>query len=164
MSPQQPVPPTSTAPTSNAPGTSRPDQKTNATPAPGSGAPASRVVVGSEPAIILLDDHRRIVAARPSCALLFGRSQNELAGLRLESLLKNGVHADLEKFLHSAGAAGQGEYKTTVKVIVLKKDGSEVPAQCTLKRLWNHPQYCWTAAFQENGPATTSQLPNSFFS
>jgi PAS domain-containing protein len=67
--------------------------------------------IGSEPAVLLLDVNRKIVAAHPSCAELFRQNHNELVGLPLEALLKRDPQNELERVLQSQDAAGPGEFK-----------------------------------------------------
>jgi chromosome segregation ATPase len=121
------------------------------------GGPKSSI----EPAVLLLDAAGKIVAAHPTCSALFGQNHTEMVGLHLKTFLKGASQNEMENLLQSQSAIDQGESKTTLNVSIQRKDGTELSARVTLKRLWRNSQFGWTATFQEHTPGSELPAPAS---
>lgn len=126
------------------------------------GTPRSKSI---EPvAVVALSESGEILAAREACAAIFGRDPASLVGQNICMLLKDGFDNDVGRFLHRHRAGKNPAGTTAMRVLALRKDGTEFLAQVTTLT-WNWDtaittkadvsRLCWTAAFRDLGAPPT---------
>jgi PAS domain S-box-containing protein len=128
-------------------------RKTAALPA----APMITPVVG-DVAVLALGEAGEILAARDACPAVFGWEAPALVGQNVRVLLRGGLDNDVGRFLHRHRAGKNPTGTGALRVQVVRKDGSELPAQVTtLTWYWDTTEakkadssrLCWTAAFRD---------------
>jgi chromosome segregation ATPase len=120
---------------------------------------------GGEPvAVLALSESGEILAAREACGVIFGRDPASLVGQNICMLLKDGFDNDVGRFLHRHRAGKNPAGTTEMRVLALRKDGSDFLAHVTtLTWQWDTAitkkadvsRLCWTAAFRDLGVPST---------
>lgn len=138
-------------------------------------APKINPVVG-DVAVLALGEAGEILAARDACCAVFGWEPPALVGQNVRVLLKGGLDNDVGRFLHRHRAGKNPTGTSGLRVLILRKDGSEFPAQVTtLTWYWNTTatkkadasRLCWTAAFRDlsmeakSAPQAATDVSNS---
>jgi PAS domain S-box-containing protein len=109
-------------------------------------------------AVLALGEAGEILAARDACRAIFGWEPPALAGQNVRVLLKGGLDNDVGRFLHRHRAGTNPTGTSALRVLAVRKDGSEFPVQVTTLT-WNWDtkvtkkadasRLCWTAAFRD---------------
>jgi len=116
-------------------------------------------------AVLALGEAGEILAARDACSAIFGWEPPALVGQNIRVLLKGGLDNDVGRFLHRHRAGKNPTGTSALRVLAVRKDGSEFPAQVTTLT-WNWgtsvtkkadvSRLCWTAAFRDLGAEAKS--------
>ena len=114
-------------------------------------------VVG-DVAVLALGEAGEILAARDACRAVFGLEPPALVGQNVRVLLKGGLDNEVGRFLHRHRAGKNPTGTTALRVLAVRKDGSETSVQVTtLTWYWDTAvtkkadgsRLCWTAAFRD---------------
>ena len=128
-------------------------EKTAAPPA----APKITPVVG-DVAVLALGEAGEVLSARDACRSVFGWEPPALVGQNVRVLLKGGLDNEVGRFLHRHRAGKNPTGTSALRVLALRKDGSEISVQVTtLTWYWDTTvtkkadgsRLCWTAAFRD---------------
>jgi PAS domain S-box-containing protein len=125
-------------------------------------------VVG-DVAVLALGEAGEILAARDACHAVFGWEPTALVGQNIRVLLKGGLDNDVGRFLHRHRAGTNPTGSSALRVLAVRKDGSELPVQVTtltwnwdtkVKKKTDTSRLCWTAAFRDlSMEAKSAQQP-----
>jgi chromosome segregation ATPase len=109
-------------------------------------------------AVLALGESGEILAARDACIPVFGWEAPALVGQNVRVLLRGGLDNEVGRFLHRHRAGKNPPGIISLRVLAVRKDGTEFPAQITTLT-WNWDtavttkgdvsRLCWTAAFQD---------------
>jgi len=120
-------------------------------------APKITPVVG-DVAVLALGEAGEILAARDACQSVFGWEPPALVGQNVRVLLRGGLDNEVGRFLHRHRAGKNPTGTSALRVLALRKDGSEISVQVTtLTWYWDTTvtkkadvsRLCWTAAFRD---------------
>src|SRR5206468_2302315 len=128
-------PPTGAAPRPSRIDPDRPQPKSESQPNEAVPSPVEQKMPapsnGHAIAVLTLGESGEILFAREACPAVFGWKSSALVGQNVRVLLKRGLDNDVGRMLHRRRTGQNIAGTTALRVVALRRDGTEFPASVT---------------------------------